>query len=45
MVVVEKVIYIYDNFSYDKPIIMGRLYVNVISNLVICQHPRSKDLR
>lgn len=30
MAVVEKVIYIYDDFSYDEPILMGRLYVNVI---------------
>lgn len=30
MAAAEKVIYVYDDFSYDEPILMGRLYVNVI---------------
>lgn len=30
MATAEKVIYVYDDFSYDEPILMGRLYVNVI---------------
>ena len=30
MAAVEKTIYVYDDFSYDEPVLMGRLYVNVI---------------
>lgn len=30
MATVEKVIYVYDDFTYIEPILMGRLYVNVI---------------
>ena len=30
MAAVEKVIYVYDDFTYIEPILMGRLYVNVI---------------
>ena len=30
MAVEEKLIYVYDDFSFDEPVIMGRLYVNVI---------------
>ena len=26
----EKVIYVYDDFSYDEPTLMGKLFVNVI---------------
>lgn len=26
----QKLIYVYDDFSFDKPVVMGRLYVNVI---------------
>ena len=30
MAAVEKTIYVYDDFSYDEPVLIGRLYVNVI---------------
>ena len=30
MAAAEKVIFVYDDFSYDEPVLMGRLYVNVI---------------
>lgn len=30
MAVSQKTIYVYDNFSFDKPVMMGRLYVNII---------------
>lgn len=30
MAVGQKTIYVYDNFSFDKPVMMGRLYVNIV---------------
>ena len=27
----QKLIYVYDDFNFEQPLIMGRLYVNVIS--------------
>lgn len=30
MAAAEKVIFVYDDFSYDEPVLMGRLFVNVI---------------
>ena len=26
----EKIIYVYDSFTFDEPILFGKLYVNVI---------------
>ena len=26
----EKTIFVYDDFSFDEPVLLGRLYVNVI---------------
>ena len=28
----ERVIYVYDDFSYDEPVLLGRLYVGVIKH-------------
>lgn len=30
MAVNQKTIYVYDDFSYDEPILLGRLYINII---------------
>ena len=30
MPIEEKIVYVYDDFSEDKPVLLGRLYVGVI---------------